>query len=201
LVKEDLVLQSKPREARKFHENFQSKNFELSFHELRKFLELWVSSKEIIHEFYLLNIMRHIRSAHPFEKIVLKGKRTRAQSASGQKRAVSAKQRLPEGMTNQKIRDSIENDTSDYKIDTGNNFYSGAKGDKYVTYKNEVFDHYHKDQDEKQRSPAREEPQRKESPNQSEALRRSKYQRDLKGIDGTYLLNILEEIVIKEERL
>ena len=32
-------------------------------------------------------------------------------------------------------------------------------------------------------------------------MRRSKYQRDSKGIDGTYLLNILEEIVIKEERL
>ena len=27
LVKEDLVLQSKPREARKFHESFQNKNF------------------------------------------------------------------------------------------------------------------------------------------------------------------------------
>lgn len=27
LVKEDLVLQSKPREARKFHENFQNKSF------------------------------------------------------------------------------------------------------------------------------------------------------------------------------
>ena len=32
-------------------------------------------------------------------------------------------------------------------------------------------------------------------------MRRSKYQRDSKGIDGTHLLNILEEIVIKEERL
>ena len=36
---------------------------------------------------------------------------------------------------------------------------------------------------------------------QNEALRKSKYHRDSKGIDGTYLLNILEEIVIKEERL
>lgn len=60
--------------------------------------------------------MRHIKSTHPFEKIVFKNKRTRAQSASGTKRAASAKQRLPEGMTNQKIRESIENDTSDYKI-------------------------------------------------------------------------------------
>ena len=32
LIKEDLVLQSKPREARKFHESFQTKNFELGFH-------------------------------------------------------------------------------------------------------------------------------------------------------------------------
>ena len=109
LVKEDLVLQSKPREARKFHEAFQNKNFELSFHELRKFLETWVSSKEIIHEFYLLNIMRHLKSTHPFEKIVFKNKKGRAQSVSGQKRAFSAKQRMPEGLTNEKIRESIEN--------------------------------------------------------------------------------------------
>lgn len=32
-------------------------------------------------------------------------------------------------------------------------------------------------------------------------MRRSKYERELKGIDATYLLNILEEVVIKEERL
>ena len=73
MVKEDLVLKSKPREARKFHEYFQTRGFNgLGFHELRKFLELWVSSKEIIHEFYLLNVKRHIKSEHPFDKIVFK---------------------------------------------------------------------------------------------------------------------------------
>lgn len=40
-----------------------------------------------------------------------------------------------------------------------------------------------------------------DSMTENEALRRSKYNRDAKGIDGTYLLTILEEIVIKEERL
>ena len=80
--------------------------------------------------------MRHIKSAHPFEKIVFKNKKARAQSVSGQKRAMSAKQRVPEGMTNQKIRESIDNDTSDYKLESSNNFYSGAKGDKYANYKN-----------------------------------------------------------------
>lgn len=38
LIKEDLVLRSKPREARKFHEAFQAREYELTFHELRKFL-------------------------------------------------------------------------------------------------------------------------------------------------------------------
>ena len=54
---------------------------------------------------------------------------------------------------------------------------------------------------EKKRTPIREDPRQHESVPQNEALRRSKYHRDAKGIDGTYLLNILEEIVIKEERL
>ena len=71
-------------------------------------MEVWVSSKEIIHEFYLLNIMRHLRSAHPFEKIVFKSKKMRAQSVSGQKRASSAKYRPPEGLTNEKIREELE---------------------------------------------------------------------------------------------
>ena len=62
LIKEDLVLKSHPRESKKYHEAFQNKNFELGFHELRKFLELWLSSKEIVHEFYLLNVMRHLKS-------------------------------------------------------------------------------------------------------------------------------------------
>jgi hypothetical protein len=75
LVKEDLVLYSKPREARKFYECFQARNFEPSFHELRKFLELWVSSKELLHEFCLLNVKRHIKCENPFQKIVIgKGK-------------------------------------------------------------------------------------------------------------------------------
>lgn len=52
--------------------------------------------------------MRHIKTTQPFEKISMKNKKTRSQSVSAQKRAASAKQRLPEGMTNQKIRDSIE---------------------------------------------------------------------------------------------
>ena len=49
--------------------------------------------------------MRHLKSTHPFEKIVFKNKKVRAQSASGQKRASSAKYRVPEGMTNEKIRE------------------------------------------------------------------------------------------------
>jgi hypothetical protein len=201
LVKEDLVLQSKPREARKFHEGFQNKNAELSFHELRKFLEIWVSSKEILHEFYLLNIMRHLRSSHPFEKIVFKNKRSRVQSASGQKRAYSVKQRVPEGLTNEKIRESLEEDS---KAGTQDYFYSGTKGDKYGSYKNGVINEYNRDQENNsdlRRSPAKVEQSRNNEGGRNEALRRSKYQRNAKGIDGTYLLNILEEVVLKEERL
>lgn len=107
LVKEDLVLQSKPREARKFHESFQNKSFELGFHELRKFLEIWLSSKEIIHEFYLLNVMRHLKSNTPFERIVFKNKRNRSKSANNV-RSQSAKQRIPDTLTNQKIKEELE---------------------------------------------------------------------------------------------
>lgn len=100
------MLQSKPREARKFHESFQNKSFELGFHELRKFLEIWLSSKEIIHEFYLLNVMRHLKSNTPFERIVFKNKRNRSKSANNV-RSQSAKQRIPDALTNQKIKEEL----------------------------------------------------------------------------------------------
>ena len=52
------------------------------------------------------------------------------------------------------------------------------------------------------RSPAKEyQHPNNDNNSKNEALRRSKYQRQATGIDGTYFLNILEEIVIKEERL
>ena len=38
LIKEDLVLKSNPRESKKYNESFQNKNYQLGFHELRKFL-------------------------------------------------------------------------------------------------------------------------------------------------------------------
>ena len=103
MVKEDLVLKSNPRESKKYHETFQNKSHELGFHELRKFLELWLSSKEIIHEFYLLNVMRHLKSSQPFEKIVWKNKKQRG-AKSAQKRPVSSKPPGPENLTNEKLR-------------------------------------------------------------------------------------------------
>jgi hypothetical protein len=82
LVKEDLVLYSKPREARKFHESFQERSFRPTFHELRKFLELWVSSKELLHEFCLLNVKRHIKCDNPFQKIIYTKTKSKERSLS-----------------------------------------------------------------------------------------------------------------------
>jgi hypothetical protein len=48
--------------------------------------------------------MRHLKSPQPFEKIVFKNKKYRAQSASGQKRPHSTAKKIPEGLTNEKIR-------------------------------------------------------------------------------------------------
>lgn len=83
--------------------------------------------------------MRHLRSSNPFERVVFKGKKARAESASGQKRAASAKHRAPEGLTNEKIRESIE---KDYR---GN--HSGFGEDKYGNYKNEVLKEYIRDRE------------------------------------------------------
>ena len=88
--------------------------------------------------------MRHLKSSHPFERIVFKSKKVRAQSASGQKRASSAKYRAPEGLTNEKIREEID---KEYKVNTKDYFYSGNKGDKYGNYKNEVINDYIRDQE------------------------------------------------------
>lgn len=44
-------------------------------------------------------------------------------------------------------------------------------------------------------------PSQNESLANNEALRRSKYQREAQGIDATFLLSILEEVVLKEGRL
>ena len=102
--------------------------------------------------------MRHLKSSHPFEKIVFKSKKYRSQSASGQKRPFTAVKKPQEGLTNEKIRESIE---KDYKAQTGNYFFSGAKEDKYGNYKNEVINDYIKDREnisDKKRSPPREVP-------------------------------------------
>lgn len=87
--------------------------------------------------------MRHLKSSHPFDKIVFKTKKYRSQSASGQKRIYSAVKKPQEGLTNEKIRESLE---KDYKAQTGGYFFSGQNEDKYNTYKNEVINDYIKDQ-------------------------------------------------------
>jgi len=76
--------------------------------------------------------MRHLKSAHPFEKIVFKNKKNRSQSASANKRPFSAKQRIPEGITNEKIRESLGNYEEPYSA-TKDYLYSG---EKYGNYKN-----------------------------------------------------------------
>jgi hypothetical protein len=101
-----------------------------------------VSAKEIIHEFYLLNIMRHLKSSHPFDRLVFKNKKNRSQSASAQKRPFSAKQRVPEGLTNEKIRESLERQELGEKYagsSVKKQVYSGVREDKYGHYKNEVL--------------------------------------------------------------
>ena len=87
---------------------------------------------------------------------MFRNKKNRAQSASGQKRASSAKQRMPEGMTNEKIREKFEEEN---KAETKDYFYSGAKGDKYGNFKNEVINDYIRDQEnasDVKRSPMKE---------------------------------------------
>lgn len=134
MIKEDLVLKSKPREARKFHENFQTRDFtSLTFHELRKFLELWVSSKEIIHEFYLLNVKRHIKSDHPFERIVFKNSK-QSKSKGEKQRSLSAyKISNKVNLTNEKLKEKMEMD--DRKFDTVDIRLQNRSADKYDEYK------------------------------------------------------------------
>lgn len=68
LIKNDLIHKSKVREGRKFEERFESPNNELTFMDLRRFLELWKPT----HEVMLLNLMRFLRSDHPLKPINLK---------------------------------------------------------------------------------------------------------------------------------
>jgi hypothetical protein len=68
LIKNDLIHKSKVREGRKFEERFESPNSELTFMDLRRFLELWKPT----HEVMLLNLMRFLRSDHPLKPINLK---------------------------------------------------------------------------------------------------------------------------------
>jgi hypothetical protein len=69
-----------------------------------------------------------------------------------------------------------------------------------------VINDYIKDREnisDKKRSPPQEVPENNlnQSHPQNEDLRRCKYKREMKGIDATFLLKILEEVVIKEGRL
>lgn len=68
LIKNDLIHKSKVREGKKFEEKFESSNNEISFMDLRRFLELWKPT----HEVMLLNLMRFLRSDHPLKPINLK---------------------------------------------------------------------------------------------------------------------------------
>lgn len=117
----------------------------LGFHELRKFLELWLSSKEISHEFYLLNVMRHLKSDNPFERIVYKNKTTaRGSSGSAKKRAYSAKHRATnEGfsqLTNDKLREKL-GQQSDEKYQTHDGgFFASTKDEKYEHFKKGITD-------------------------------------------------------------
>jgi ketol-acid reductoisomerase len=89
--------------------------------------------------------MRHLKSNTPFERIVFKNKRIRSKSTSNtaQQRSYSAKQRIPEGLTNQKIKEELEK-VEEPKYETKNNFFS--KDDKYANFKNEMMNEFNKDQ-------------------------------------------------------
>ena len=142
--------------------------------------------------------MRHLKSNQPFDKIVWKSKKARG-SKSAHKRPVSAKPAAPaQQLTNEKLREHVGGHDFEPHFD--------RTGDKFSSYKKEVINEYIKDResgsDLKRQSPAK--VSRGAPPEESgaqEALRRSKYHRESKGIDGSLLLQILEQIVMKEERL
>lgn len=58
LIKSDLVGKSKVREGKKFEEKFDNPNNEISFIDLRRFLELHIPTHEVV----LLNLMRKLRT-------------------------------------------------------------------------------------------------------------------------------------------
>jgi hypothetical protein len=122
--------------------------------------------------------MRHLKSNAPFERIVFKNKRVRSKSTTAQQRSYSAKQRVPEGLTNEKVREELERNEPKYQ--TKDNFYTD---DKYANYKHEVIHEFQKERsnlsDKKDASPvkSRQVHSRNEQVVQNEALRRSKYER------------------------
>lgn len=80
--------------------------------------------------------MRHLRSNTPFERIVFKNKRNRSKSANNVQRSQSAKQRIPDTLTNQKIKEELER-ADEPKYETKDHLFS--KDDKYANYKHEVI--------------------------------------------------------------
>ena len=96
LIKSDLVGKSKIREGKKFEEKFDDPNNEVSFIDLRRFLELWVPTHEVV----LLNLMRRLRTENPLKPINLRleyGLRNMSRSKSkgrSKERAARSKPKL-----------------------------------------------------------------------------------------------------------
>lgn len=49
--------------------------------------------------------MRHLKSNSPFDRIVFKNKKNRSKSANNAQRSHQTRQKIPEGLTNQKIKE------------------------------------------------------------------------------------------------